>query len=296
MLLYIFLSIYFSLTLYTLVRILAIDHNTVKMDSSSNLFLRLPTELRLKIYDYATAVPNEYMDKPLIVVHDRGNVFTARGRYRALGMSPSWVGEDGTTRKLLAVNRQIHDEAEDHLYSNRTLFFRNSFDLDRLGAFLDTLSPTARHRIRSVGFEIFFFVHTQIGVPKRTLKQYERARNLLAEKLPRWNSVLFYLDPRFYYPSASVGGPELAARGVYDLATRFGSAVKDVTFYPLPDRKHRLVEEAQQLLWRSRSPAPTGGRRAIKSPPEADVSATMAHSLQKGLGSSSHGPVAPLSW
>ena len=78
--------------------------------------LRLPTELRLKIYEYALSVPNEYsIEQPLIVVNDRGNAFTSRGRYRALQMSPSWVGEDGTTRKLLRVNRRIHDEAEDFL-------------------------------------------------------------------------------------------------------------------------------------------------------------------------------------
>ncbi|KAJ5104870.1 hypothetical protein NUU61_002217 [Penicillium alfredii] len=216
--------------------------------------LRLPTELRLKIYGYALAVPNDYLNKPLIVVHDRGNVFTARGRYRALSMCPSWEGEDGTARRLLAVNQQIHAEAEDYLYSQHTLFFRNSFDLDRLGDFLDTLSATARRRIRSVGFEVFFFVHTQIGVPKRTLKQYERAGRLLAEKLPQWSSVLFYLDPRFYYPSASCGGRELAARGVLDLATRFGPLCPEVDFFPLPNSHQHLLEEAQQLLWRSSSP------------------------------------------
>lgn len=247
--------------------------------SSQSLLLQLPTELRLRIYDYALRVPNDILNKPLIVVRDRGNIFTTRGRYRALNMCPSWVGEDGTTRKLLSVNRQIHEEAEDYLYSHRTLFFRNSFDLDRLGDFLDTLSPTARRSIRSIGFEVFFFVHTQDGVPKRTLKQYTRARDLLAEKLPRWDNVLFYLDPRFYYPSASVGGPELAARGVYDLATRFGSACADVTFHPLPDSKHRLVEEAQQILWRSRSPGPAA-RRGIMPSRDSDVHGYPA--LEKG--------------
>lgn len=259
------------------------------MESScKSPFLRLPTELRLRIYDYALSVPNDILKKPLIVIHDRGNIFTTRGRYRALNMCPSWVGEDGTTRKLLAVNRQIHDEAEDYLYSNHTLFFRNSFDLDRLGDFLDTLSPTARRHIRSVGFEVFFFVHTQVGVPKRTLKQYTRARDLLAEKLPRWESVLFYLDPRFYYPSASVGGPELAARGVYDLATRFGSAYADVTFYPLSDNKHRLVEEAQQILWRSRSPGPVGRRAII---PSRDSDVCDYPGLEKGLVSNASRPI-----
>lgn len=213
--------------------------------------LRLPTELRLKIYEYALSVPNEYnIDKPMIVVNDRGNSFTSRGRYRALQMSPSWVGEDGTTRKLLRVNRLIHDEAEDFLYSRNTLFFRNSFDLDRLGAFLDTLSETARCRIRSVGFEVFFFVHSQTGVPKTTLKQYEQAGRLLREKLPRWSSVLFYLDPRFYFPSVSVGSHELSARGVLYLATRFSAMRKEVHFYPLPPIHRHVMDEAQRLMRR----------------------------------------------
>lgn len=235
----------------------------IKMSSSQSIrpsqLLRLPAELRLKIYEYALAVPNEYnMDRPLIVVHDRGNVFTARGRYRALSMCPSWVGEDGTTRRLLQVNHQIHDEAEEYLYSHHTIFFRNSFDLDRIGSFLDTLSPTALSQIRSVGFEVYFFVHGQDGIPKRSLKQYERARDLLAQRLPKWRNLLFYLDPRFYYPPNSVGGREVAARGVLDMAKRFGNSSQHVTFYPLPDTHHRLVEEAQQILWRSRSPGHNG--------------------------------------
>lgn len=218
-------------------------------DTMTSHLLRLPTELRLRIYDYALSVPNEYnIDKPMIVVNDRGNSFTSRGRYRALQMCPSWVGEDGTTRKLLRVNRLIHDEAEDFLYSRNTLFFRNSFDLDHLGGFLDTLSETARSRIRSVGFEVFFFVHSQTGVPKRTLKQYEQAGRLLHEKLPRWSSVLFYLDPRFYYPSATVGSHELSARGVLYLATRFGAMRKEVHFFPVPSIHRHVMDEAQRLL------------------------------------------------
>jgi hypothetical protein len=223
-------------------------------DLNAAYFLQLPAELRLKIYEYALAVPNEYINKPLIVISDRGNVFTIRNRYRALSMCPSWVGEDGTARKLLAVNHQIHDEAEDYLYSQNMLFFRNSFDLDRLGGFLDTLSPTACRRIRSVGFEVYFFVHTQIGVPKRTLKQYERAAKLLSVKLPEWSNVLFYLDPRFYYPAATVGGRERAARGVLDLAAKFGPLCRDITFYPLPASDSRFLWEAQQLIWRGGSP------------------------------------------
>ncbi|KAJ5619262.1 hypothetical protein N7510_003246 [Penicillium lagena] len=218
--------------------------------SHGSRFLQLPLELRLKIYEYALTVPNDYMDKPLMVVHDRGNVFTSRGRFRALNMCPSWANEDGTARNMMAVNRRIHAEVEDYLYSKHTLFFRNSVDLDKLGSFLDTLSDTARRRIRNVGFEVFFFVHTQIGVPKRTIKQYEKAGQILASRLPCLKNILFYLDPRFYYPSACVGGGELAARGVLDLATRFGPLRKSLSFYPLPSGHQHLADEIKDLpLW-----------------------------------------------
>ncbi|EAU31479.1 predicted protein [Aspergillus terreus NIH2624] len=216
--------------------------------SKDSPLLRLPYEIRLMIYEYAVAVPNDYMDRPLIVVNDRGNVFTARGRYRALSMCPSWVGENGKVRSLLAVNRQLHDEVEEYLYSHNTLFFTNSFNLDRLGAFLDTLSPSALNRIRSVGFEIFFFVHSQTGVPKRTLKEYERAGRVLMEKLPRWSTVVFYLDPRFYFPYGSVGGRELSARGVWYLATIFGAMRKELHFVALPSIHRHVMEEAQRAL------------------------------------------------
>ncbi|PYH41703.1 uncharacterized protein BP01DRAFT_305233 [Aspergillus saccharolyticus JOP 1030-1] len=219
-----------------------------KPATRSSLFLKLPLELRLMIYEYALDVPNDYMDRPMIVINDRGNVFTARGRYRALSMCPSWVGENGRVRNLLSVNRQIHDEVEDYVYSHNTLFFLNSFNLDRMAAFLDTLSATARDRIRSVGFEIFFFVHSQTGVPKRTLKEYERAARILREKLPHWTSTLFYLDPRFYYPSASVGGLQSSARGIWSLATMFGALGKDLHFFPLPSMHRYVMDDAKKML------------------------------------------------
>lgn len=219
---------------------------------TSNL-LRLPAELRLKIYEFALDAPNEYIDSPLIVVNDRGNCFTARGRYRALSMCPSWANNDGTARKLLSLNRQIHDEAEDFLYSHNTLFFTNSFDLDRIGDFLDTMSATACSRIRSIGFEVFFFVHSQTGVPKRSLKQYQQAGRLLMQKLPRWETIVFYLDPRFYFPTATVGGRELSARGVLYLATVFGNMGKEVVFHPTPFVNRNALDEAQRLLKRQRA-------------------------------------------
>ncbi|KAL1981433.1 hypothetical protein VTN96DRAFT_2693 [Rasamsonia emersonii] len=213
--------------------------------------LRLPPELRLKIYEYVLDTPNDYLDRPLIVLDDRGSSFTARGRYRALSMNPTWQGGgDGRSRKLLSVNRQIHDEAEDFLYSHYTFFFRNSFNLERAGDFLDTLSATARSRIRNVGFEIFFFVHNQTGVPKRTLKLYGQVGKMMQERLPRWKSVIFYLDPRFYFPTPQVGGKELAARGVFYLATIFGALGKEVTFYPVQPIHRHVIEEAERQVRR----------------------------------------------
>ncbi|KAJ5134113.1 hypothetical protein N7448_000866 [Penicillium atrosanguineum] len=192
-------------------------------------FLRLPTEVRLEIYKWALSVLHDEMGRPLIVVGDSSNSST-RPRFHSMSICSSWTGEDGTARKLLAVNHQIHDEAEDFLYSQNTLFFRNSFNLDRLGEFLDTLSNSARSHIRSVGFEVFIFVHAESGVPKRTFKQYEKAGILLRARLPQWEKVLFDIDPYFYYPPNSVGGRDSATRGVVDLAARFRALCKEVVF------------------------------------------------------------------
>lgn len=61
--------------------------------------------------------------------------------------------------------------------------------------------------------------------------------------------MLFYVDPNFYYPTISVGGPDLAKRGVLDLARTFD--MFDVTFYP---GFGGCLEEARQVVWRSSSP------------------------------------------
>lgn len=261
-------------------------NSSISLSSQStkpSVFLRLPTEIRLQIYEWALSAPNDYVDRPLIVVDDRGNIST-RTRHQNISMCPSRTGEEGTARKLLAVNHQIHDEAEDFLYSHNTLFFRHPFDLDRLGEFLDTLSSTARKHIRSVGFEVFFFVHAEPGVPKRTFKQYERAGALLRTRLPQWSSVLFYLDPYFYYPPNSVGGRDSASRGVMNLAARFGALCREVVFYPLP-----YIQEAQQLVARSSSPD-----RCTSRSQSLSRSDSAGHFLQKSVSVGMHGPVASL--
>lgn len=65
--------------------------------------------------------------------------------------------------------------------------------------------------------------------------------------------MLFYLDPRFYYPSAAVGGRELSARGVFYLATRFGAMRKEVHFYPVPPIHRHVMDDAQRFLGRRAS-------------------------------------------
>ncbi|KAL2839921.1 hypothetical protein BJY01DRAFT_218948 [Aspergillus pseudoustus] len=223
--------------------------------------LRLPPELRLQIYSYLLDIQTPYTplltthsnNRPLIVINDTGNKFTTRPLYRSLRISPTWVGlgDTFTTAKpqsktaqaglqgplsLLAVNHQIHDEVEDYLFSTHTLFFLNSFDLDSLGPFLDTLSATARARIQCIGFEVYLFVHNgaNLNTPKRTFRQYERAARVLEQKLPSLTGVVFYLDPWF---SACVGGAdggssgigpwcderEILGRGVGFLGRAFGS-------------------------------------------------------------------------
>ena len=197
--------------------------------TNTSWFLYLPAEIRLKIYEYAFAVSNDYSTKSLIVLHDRGNIFTTRGQYRALSICPSWLGEDGTSCKLLAVNRRIHMEAETQLFSQHTLFFQNSFNLCRIGDFLDTLSVASRNHIRSVGFEILLFVHIQAAVPKRTLSQYICARKLLETRLPRWNEVIFYLHPDFYSPTS---GDTDALVAQHFLESQFRSSSMNVIFLP----------------------------------------------------------------
>ncbi|KAL4870347.1 hypothetical protein BDV12DRAFT_60588 [Aspergillus spectabilis] len=179
------------------------------MNKTQSPFLLLPSELRLQIYSYILAIPTPYTTLTnhhnLIVINDTGNKSTTRAIYRSLHISPKWVGindelGDKKTLSLLSVNRQIHAEVEDFLYTGHTLFFLNGFDLDHLGDFLDTLSPTARRCIRSIGFEVYLYVHNSgsgTGVPKRSFRQYERAAKVVREKLPNLARVVFYLDPWF---------------------------------------------------------------------------------------------------
>ncbi|OJJ58226.1 hypothetical protein ASPSYDRAFT_46266 [Aspergillus sydowii CBS 593.65] len=207
------------------------------MTAKQSPFLRLPPELRLQIYEYILDIPTPYTGltehkKPLIVINDNGNKFTNRSIFRSLQFSPRWVGIGGDDLSLLSVNRQIHAEVENFLYTSRTLYFLNEFDLDHLGDFLDTLSPTARRCTRSIGFEVYLFVHNNnppgSSIPKRSFRQYERAAKVVREKLPNIRDVVFYIDPLFLACcDDGIFGPwcderNVLARGVGFLVRAFG--------------------------------------------------------------------------
>lgn len=82
------------------------------------------------------------------------------------------------------------------------------------------------------------------SAPKRTLKQYEQAGWLLAERLPQRTIVIFYLDPGIHYPSSIVGGEKLAVRGVQELTTIFTHMQKSAKFFPLQSNNLHLAKEA----------------------------------------------------
>ncbi|KAL2818442.1 hypothetical protein BDW59DRAFT_165515 [Aspergillus cavernicola] len=225
--------------------------------------LTLPPELRLQIYSHLFNIPTPYYtttrsQTPLILINDTGNKFTTRPTYRALHISPKWVvnntGSEGEEQEpnnnekggkerlaLLSVNRKIHTELEDFLYTDHTLFFLNGFDLDYLGAFLSTLSPTARSCIRSIGFEIYLFIHGNGNedrgergmIPKRPWGSYERAAKVVKAELPNLDRVVFWLDPWFSACCGAGGGGEksvgpwcdersVLTRGVAFLLRAFG--------------------------------------------------------------------------
>ncbi|KAL3471391.1 hypothetical protein BJX99DRAFT_250486 [Aspergillus californicus] len=222
--------------------------------------LSLPPELRLQIYSYLLNIPEPTYSsslpptttKPrtnnqLIIITDTGNKYTTHPIYRALHIDPHWVSSSDKRERLslLTVNRKLHAEFEDYIYTGHTLFFLNSFDLDYLGAFLSTLSPTARNCIRSIGFEVYLFVHgdgVEEGVPKRPWRSYERVAGVVAQMLPGLRRVVFYLDPWFSACCADrneVFGPwceekSVLARGVGFLVGVFGNLKEGLEMEFLP--------------------------------------------------------------
>ncbi|KAL4806148.1 hypothetical protein BDV18DRAFT_123111 [Aspergillus unguis] len=237
-----------------------------------SLFLLLPAELRLQIYSYILDIPTPYTaltqsKKPLVVITDTGNKYTTRGIYRALHISPKWVSANdnisntaisrrGKKLSLLSVNHQIHSEAEPFLYTSHTLFFLNGFDPEYLAEFLDSLSPTARQCIRSIGFEICLYVHgdgceSENAVPKRSFRQYERAAKVIREKLPGLRSVSFYLDPWF---AGWCDERSVLDRGVSFLVKAFGD---------IGGEKHVQMDFLPEAVMSSRR-AEIDGRQVVR--------------------------------
>ena len=194
--------------------------------------MKFPPEIRLKIYDYVFSVPHEYMNLPLVTIKNSARGFSTRVKYRTSPMRPYWVGQDGNFLPLLLLSSHVSLEAEHFLFSRFTLFFAHSFSPAHVVNLLETMGSTARHETRCVGFEVFFYVYTPCNGPKHSFREYELACRGLQAKLPKWETVVIYLNPEGLCPAACDTSQENAARGLRELENIFRKVHKHVTFYP----------------------------------------------------------------
>ena len=195
-------------------------------------FMLLPPEIRLKIYGYVLSVPHECMNLPLVTIKHSTRGFSTRGKYRASPMRPYWVGQEGAFLPLLLLSSQIFREAEHYLFSRSTIFFAHSFSPAHVTNLFDTMGSVARHETRCVGFEIFVYVYTPCHGPKHPLSTYKQACRGLQARLPKWETVVIYLNPEGLYPAACDTTQENAARGLQDLEKIFREMHKNVIVYP----------------------------------------------------------------
>lgn len=200
--------------------------------SPSFSFMKIPPEIRLKIYDYIFSVPHEYMNLPLVIIKNSARGFSTRGMYRTSPMRPYWVGQDGKFLPLLLLSSQVSREAEQFLFSRSTIFFAHSFSPAHVVNLFDTMSRTARQEIRCVGFEIFFYVYTPCNGSKHSFSDYKQACRGLQSNLPKWETVVIYLNPEGLCPAACDANPENAPRGLRELEGIFRAVHKNVIFYP----------------------------------------------------------------
>jgi hypothetical protein len=194
--------------------------------------MKLPPEIRLKIYDFVFSVPHEYMNLPLVTIKNSARGFSTRGMYRRSPMRPYWVGQDGKFLPLLLLSSQVSREAEQFLFSRSTIFFAHSFSPAHVVNLFDTMGSTARHETRCVGFEVYFYVYTLCNGPKHSFSEYKQACRGLQAKLPKWQTVVIYLNPEGLCPAACDTSPANAAQGIRELENIFKEVHKNVIFYP----------------------------------------------------------------
>lgn len=92
---------------------------------------------------------------------------------------------------LLLVNRQIHVEAEDVLYSNFRFGFPHYLDAALVRGFLGSLSPRAVQLIRNVTVHIILRMDGKGGHAE---KQWREAFEALVREVPRLRSVVVVVD------------------------------------------------------------------------------------------------------
>ena len=200
--------------------------------SPSFPFMKVPPEIRLKIYDFIFSVPHEYMNLPLVIIKNSARGFSTRRMYRTSSMRPYWVGQDGNSLPLLLLSSQVYREAEQFLFSRSTIFFAHSFSPAHVVNLFDAMGSAARHETRCLGFEVFFYVYTPCDGPKHPFSEYRQACRGLQARLPKWETVVIYLNPEGLCPAAGDANPDHVARGLRELENIFKEVHKNVFFYP----------------------------------------------------------------
>jgi len=152
--------------------------------------LRLPVEIRLRIISHALLPPpprnDPSLDLTLVLVDISA---THKKDVKERPDEYYW----GTSRMtpLLLVNRQIHVEAEDVLYSDFRFGFPHYLDAALVRGFLGSLSPRAVRLIRNVTVHVVLRMDGKGG---RAEKLWGKAFDALVREVPRLRSVNFVVD------------------------------------------------------------------------------------------------------
>ncbi|KAF2501786.1 hypothetical protein BU16DRAFT_556258 [Lophium mytilinum] len=143
-----------------------VSTNTSESSTSSSkcYFFRLPTEIRLKIYYYALQHPHGDSDPAWLSPFKRPiiEVLPPDVRHKKdsseVDMGIVYWGTELMTR-LLRVNRQIHSEAVEVLYTKFVFDFKNDL-ANAAFQFLTTIPPDTAAMVRSI------YVKVSIGCPE----------------------------------------------------------------------------------------------------------------------------------
>ncbi|MCJ1366011.1 hypothetical protein MMC16_005136 [Acarospora aff. strigata] len=175
------------------------------------LFMTLPLELRQEVYYYALLGPPSYG-----IPQDFIHIETAGSKI----YDTYYWGSEQMTR-LLRVNRQIHHEAEEVLYTRFQFGFPLYVRTQLVHDVLDPLSARARSLIRRVGLYIVLRTFPGPGA-KQAAPLWKDAFALLVRLLPGLREAKLAIG--------FVGGdvPESQRGQVVELALRIASPLRNI--------------------------------------------------------------------